>query len=139
MFPMTNIDPLQNLLNLIDEHTDAIRDRDSFDSRDLISARDEAQEMLEDEIDEEVTAELRGIVDGVQGVEDATNDEFRHGISFIAEDYFEDYARELAREIGAVNEDATWPNNCIDWPHVANELQTDYTAIEINDETYYYR
>lgn len=41
---------------------------------------------------------------------------------------FRDYAENLAEEIGAVNPDATWPNNCIDWERAARELAMDYTT-----------
>lgn len=47
----------------------------------------------------------------------------------------EDFAREFADQIGAVNENATWPNNCIDWEYAAKELMYDYFSID----NYYFR
>jgi hypothetical protein len=60
-------------------------------------------------------------------------------LTLIRESYFRDYAQELAEDIGAVNAQATWPNNCIDWDQAARELQMDYTSVTIDGMTYFYR
>lgn len=39
----------------------------------------------------------------------------------------EDFAEYMAESVGAIDEDAQWPNNCIDWEHAARELMYDYT------------
>lgn len=57
----------------------------------------------------------------------------------ISEDYFEDYARQTAESIGAIEDDTQWPCNCIDWERAADELRVDYTAVEYDGDTYYYR
>ena len=59
--------------------------------------------------------------------------------TLIRDSYFEDYAQELADDIGAVNSNASWPNNCIDWERAARELQMDYTSVEFDDVTYWTR
>jgi antirestriction protein len=60
-------------------------------------------------------------------------------VTFIADSGFEEYAQELAEDIGAINRDATWPNNCIDWEQAAQELQHDYSTVEYDGVTYWYR
>lgn len=60
-------------------------------------------------------------------------------ITLIADVHFTQYAEDLAYEIGAVNRNASWPNNCIDWEQAAYELRHDYTSVEIGKFTYYYR
>jgi hypothetical protein len=60
-------------------------------------------------------------------------------LTLIRESYFQDYAQELAEDIGAVNRDATWPNNCIDWEQAARELRMDYTITQIDGVTYFFR
>ncbi len=57
----------------------------------------------------------------------------------IPEDEFEDYARELAEDIGAISKDTQWPATCIDWEQAANELRHDYSEVEVNGVTYLYR
>lgn len=59
--------------------------------------------------------------------------------TLIRDSYFEDYAREFAEDIGAINSKANWPNNCIDWKQAARELQMDYSVMEYNGVAYWYR
>lgn len=119
---------------------------DVIDSRDLEETITELEERraeaLED--DEEIGAiwddDDETLLDALQALRQATEDEGWHnGIGFIRDSYFEDYARQLADDIGAINAEATWPNNCIDWERAARELQTDYSAVEIGRVTYWYR
>jgi len=62
-----------------------------------------------------------------------------HGETLIRDSYFEDYARELAEDIGAVASDAAWPAYCIDWQRAARELQVDYTSLDFDGVTYWAR
>jgi len=39
----------------------------------------------------------------------------------------EDFARETADSLGAVDKNAAWPMNCIDWEFAAKELMYDYS------------
>jgi Antirestriction protein (ArdA) len=61
-----------------------------------------------------------------------------HGIQFIHEHYFEQYAREFAEDVGVLDTSADWPMNCIDWEQAANELQMDYSVVEVDGMCYYY-
>lgn len=65
--------------------------------------------------------------------------EWDAGVSFIHDDYFEQYARDFAEDIGAIQKETQWPATCIDWGRATNELKMDYTEIEIGGDTYYYR
>jgi hypothetical protein len=113
---------------------------DIIDVRDLI----ERYEELENESDGLPNAEeryqLSCILSDLKG---AGGDEQWRGdwypLTLIRESYFQDYAQELAEDIGAVNRDATWPNNCIDWKQAARELQYDYTSTQIDGVTYFFR
>lgn len=60
-------------------------------------------------------------------------------ILLIRDSHFRDYAEELAEDIGAINSDAGWPNRCIDWARAARELQVDYSTVEFDGTTYWYR
>lgn len=60
-------------------------------------------------------------------------------VTMIRDSYFTDYAQELAEDIGAINPDERWPNNCIDWDRAARELQMDYTSGAYGDVTYWAR
>ena len=37
-----------------------------------------------------------------------------------------DFARAMAEEVGAVDKNAKWPNNCINWEQASRELMLDY-------------
>jgi hypothetical protein len=63
----------------------------------------------------------------------------QNGLFFIDEDYFEDYAKELAYDIGAIDSDAAWPCTHIDWDAAANELRMDYTEVEFDGNNYLVR
>jgi len=39
----------------------------------------------------------------------------------------EDFAREMAEQLGAIDKNAQWPQNCIDWEYAAKELMYDYS------------
>lgn len=65
--------------------------------------------------------------------------DWHYGEALIRDSYFEDYARELAEDCGMVKDDATWPNNCIDWEEAARQLRQDYTAVEFDGVTYWIR
>lgn len=65
--------------------------------------------------------------------------DWRHGEALIRDSYFEDYARDLAEDIGAINRDTSWPHTCIDWEKAASDLQHDYTSVDFDGVTYWIR
>lgn len=65
--------------------------------------------------------------------------DYSHRRAAIRDSYFQEYAMQLADDIGAVKDDAAWPHTCIDWKQAARELQTGYTAIEFDGVTYWVR
>lgn len=71
--------------------------------------------------------------------EDVSSSEWTYGLSLIADHYFQDYAEDLADDIGAIDRNQNWPMNCIDWKEAAKELQQDYSSVEYGSTTYWYR
>lgn len=121
---------------------------DIIDSRDVIARieeleaeRDAAQEESEAaliawlEADGDELTALKALAEEASGYAA----DWRHGESLVRDSYFEDYARQLAEDIGAINAEATWPNNCIDWKEAAKELQMDYTSVDFDGITYWTR
>jgi len=39
----------------------------------------------------------------------------------------EDFAQDMAEQLGAIDKNASWPQTCIDWEHAASELMYDYS------------
>lgn len=71
--------------------------------------------------------------------EEINSSEWTYGLQLIADSYFETYAREFAEDIGAISGDERWPATCIDWEKAASELQYDYSSVDFDGETYWYR
>lgn len=79
-------------------------------------------------------------LEALQSLQEECNyGDWTYGATLIADSYFEEYAQELAEDIGAINHDATWPNDCIDWEKAAEQLQQDYTSVDFDGETYWIR
>lgn len=113
------------------EMTHIENDRDVLDVRDLI----ERYEALRSELDDltDLLDELRGS----GGDHQWEGDWFP--VTLIRDSYFQDYAQEMAEDIGAISGDASWPKNHIDWESAAQELQIDYSSVEFDGTTYWYR
>ena len=72
----------------------------------------------------EATDELAAVEGFIYEAEDAGD--WEHGETLIPEDDFEQYARDFADDIGAVNSDFGWPLTHIDWESAAADLRQDY-------------
>jgi hypothetical protein len=117
------------------------RNADVIDSRDLIEALADLEPGIEvaGETDDALTDEERELIAAIRELAREGIEDWEHGATLIAEHYFEDYARELAEDIGALPREYTWPTSCIDWERAARELQIDYTPVEFLGTTYYVR
>lgn len=134
---------------------------DIIDSRDVIARieylqdeRDNLEELItEDGISDEVKAEreralaewdngdegqelkaLKALAEEASGYPDWT-----YGEMLIRDSYFEDYARELAEDIGAIPKNLGWPCNHIDWEGATNALKMDYFSVEFDGVEYWIR
>lgn len=117
-----------------------------IDIRDIIERIEELEAVYADcpdnltAEDGEELATLNAIMEDLKG---SGGDEQWRGdwypVTLIRDDYFVEYAQELAEDCGMVNDNASWPNNCIDWDKAARELQYDYSSTEIDGVTFWYR
>lgn len=94
------------------------------------------EEWLEplDTDDIEKLADLLSLDEQGEGCSD-----WRFGTTLILDEYFPEYARELAEDIGSVGRNAGWPVDCIDWSEAADALKMDYTSLEVGHYTYWVR
>ena len=114
---------------------------DVIDSRDVIARIEELENDRDDEnvgLLEIEVAELEALTALADEASDYAPD-WQYGATLIRDSYFEDYAQELAEDIGAIGSNATWPNNCIDWERATRELQMDYTEVDFDGVTYWIR
>ena len=110
---------------------------DIIDIRDIIE-RFEVVEGSEDDLEE--FAELRELLEELR---DNGGDEQWRGdwypVTLIRDSYFEDYARDLADELGLVPVEDTWPASYIDWKAAADALISDYSEVTILGVDYWYQ
>ena len=109
-----------------------------IDSRDVEKAIAELESELDDDIIDEDDKELLDALIALRD-EGENYSDWRFGETLIHDDYFETYARDLAEDIGAINQDASWPNTCIDWEQACEELQMDYSTVDFGGHTYWIR
>ncbi len=151
-------DERENLVNTMKEAQDALDEAKATladfadptsaiddDERDEQKAKvDDAQETLteaEAELDafnqadgDELTA-LKALIDQCEGYGD-----WACGETLIRDDYFTEYAEELARDCGMITDKSDkWPYTCIDWDRAAEELKQDYMEVDFDGTTYWMR
>ena len=129
-----------------------------FDMRDLIERFEELEDERENEAqgdddaaDEVCLAawdatddgqEYRKLYEFLEDVKGGGGDEQwrgdRYPLTFISDSYFTDYCRELVQDIGDLP--STIPGYLvIDWEATANNLRADYSSVELDGATYWYR
>lgn len=77
---------------------------------------------------------LEKVVDQCDGCSD-----WKYGEILIADEYFEDYAKELAEDVCEMPRDIKWPYTFIDWKEAAEELKVDYAPVDVDGNTYWIR
>ena len=123
---------------------------DTIDSRDLVERLSEVIDLL-DEVDEdqisadsadeiaELHEERDALEEIVETIDGYGGDNAADGVQLIRNSYFVLFAQAFAEEIGRIEGDADWPYTHIDWEGAADELQMDFTSVEINGQDYWFR
>ena len=136
----------------------------TIDTRNLIETRDELkQEILDSFLEnfphyEEMTESFEDIlfeeeeieswkqdwqeeinqITCIDEVEDEIGSEFDFGVTLIPEDDFTDYVEDLLKGCGYISDDfPSWIE--IDWEATAENVKQDYSELEYEGETYFYR
>jgi len=87
-----------------------------------------------DETDEAEQEELDTLL-ALQEDAEGDAEDWQHGVTLTRHSYFRDYAIELADDISAIPNNASWPVTCIDWDQAAREVQMDYTVVSFDGVT----
>jgi hypothetical protein len=121
----------------------------TFDSREVIERIEELQSIMEenphcegckdfqyniDALDEDQAEEWESLIH-FRDVECAGVEDFPHGATFIREDYFEEYVKDMLEQLGV--DVPGWV--AVDWTATADNVRVDYTAVEFDGDTYYVR
>ena len=126
------------MTNTVDNAEDIINVRDIIARVEELREERDSGDPIASELDELET--LEALLEDLKG---NGGDEQWEGnwypSTLIRSSYFKTYAQEFAEDIGAVDSNATWPNNCIDWDRAARELQVDYSSVDFDGVKYLYR
>ncbi len=129
---------LETLMDAVDEAREALTALDDLNTAgELEEAEDalkDAESDLADWDGEEELKTLKALADQCEGCGD-----WDYGEGLIRDSYFEEYAEQLADDIGAIGRNARWPITCIDWEKAADELKADYTEVDFDGEAYWIR
>lgn len=123
---------MKNAASKVYEGADVMDSRDVIERIEELEAEKEAEDFPEDDAEE--LAKLLKLRDEAEGSPD-----WEYGETLVADSYFKEYAEQLAEDIGAVNQDATWPNNFIDWDAAAEALKQDYMSVTFGETEYWIR
>lgn len=136
-----------------------------LDSRDLIKKREELKQQVLDSFnetfpqyetdyfenilfeEEEIQSwkedwldEIIEITDIEKLEDEVSSSEWDYGMTFISEDEFEDYCKELVEDCGYLSKDLPFfISSNIDWAGVADDLRVDYSEVEYQGGTYLFR
>ncbi len=112
---------------------------DIIDVRDIIERYEELENQEDSLPDAEERTLLASILDNLKGC--GCDEQWRgdwYPITLIADSYFVDYCIELVTDIGDLPKNI--PNYlAIDWKATADNIQSDYNYIDIDDITYWSR
>jgi hypothetical protein len=102
-------------------------------ARDYLRAHWGIEELDEDE--EYELAEIGRLADQLTDFDERA----RNQPTLVADRYFEEFAESEAEGIGAIDPNAGWPLNHIDWKAAAEELKQDYTEVRFGDRSWWVR
>ena len=117
--------------------------KDLFDSREIDERIDElecmALESEDGDLDPNLDEEEREEYDALITLrDDCGSSEWEYGVTFIAESYFEEYAQDLAEDLGLVDRENSM-SPYIDWAAWARDCQMDYSSVVLDDCMFYFR
>ena len=109
--------------------------KDLFDSREIDERIEELEDVEGEDTSEDDSAELNELL---TFRDDCGSSEWPYGITFISDDYFEEYAQDLAEDLGLVDRENSM-SPYIDWAAWARDCQIDYSTVELDGTTFYFR
>lgn len=70
--------------------------------------------------------------------ENVDSSEWEHGLALVRSDYFVEYVEEMLKDCGELPQEMPWYIE-IDWEKTAENIKADYSEVEFEGHTYYYR
>lgn len=85
-----------------------------------------------DHSDLDYIMQVKALDSDLDGIESAASEE----PTMILDEHFEEYAQQLAEDLGLISDELKWPTYHIDWKAAAESLAMDYS--EVNFGSYIY-
>ena len=112
----------------------------TLDSRDVIERIENLRAEIGDAAPDDYVSEREDLAILEEFAKAASEvSDWEYNETFISDAYFERYAEELARDIGAISDTDQWPVYFIDWEKAADALKQDYSEFILNGFTYWAR
>jgi antirestriction protein len=121
---------------------------DVIDVRDIIERIEELEQSISDgsaethEAERDEAQELETLVNIMEEMRGYGGDEQWRGdwypLTLIRESHFTDYVQEMLEDCGEIPKDLPHYIH-IDWQATARDVQVDYTPIDVDGATYFYR
>lgn len=132
---------LEDELSAITDIEDEIESLDPEEDKEEIRIAKENLEAKQKELEDEQEEfeKLGKILDELKG--NGGDEQWRgdwYPITLINSDYFTEYTEELLKDCGFIPQELPWWIK-IDWEETADNVKVDYTTIDIDYETFYYR
>ena len=112
---------------------------DTIDVRDIIARFEQLEDASDGLPDAEERTQLAAILDDLKG--NGGDEQWRgdwYPVTLICDSYFTYYAREMLEDCGTIPRDFPWWVE-IDWDATARNVRVDYTPVDIDGVTYWYR
>lgn len=115
--------------------------QDIMDSRDVIARIDELKDEILSATNEDELIDLNDELKALEALaeEASGSPDWPHGETLIRDTYFQDYAEQLADDIGAIPANVDWPLTYIDWPAATDALKQDYMSVDFDGVEYWIR
>lgn len=127
-------DLIERLTELEDDQNDLQSILDDAEGPDAVEEAKENLANWNTEFEDEMIM-LKEFCEEAEGY----SEDWKYGATLINDRYFETYAEELADDIGAIDRNAGWPLNCLDWQKAARELQRDYSCVTLDGNDFWVR
>jgi len=123
---------IESEIEIDDEERAELLERNKSYTSDTAETAPEHVSYLDDDERAELIEELTKLKEFAAYATGYSGD-WNSGATLIADDHFVEYAKGYAESVGAIDDDARWPSNFIDWDAAADDLRTDFTSVEDPD------
>lgn len=112
---------------------------DTHSTVDLEARRKELIQILADTPADDICEDDQDELAAIEALKEELGEELWESAYLISDNDFTEYAQDEAEEVGLIAKDNHWPANHVDWEAAAHELKQDYSSVEFQNTTYWYR